>query len=133
MARPAKPIIWEIVQEMAIAGMNATNIARKFEIHVSNFLRQFKKEFEIDFRNYASEIRVDKAKCDDILWFQYRQAKKGNSRMLELLGREECGQGKEVVQTPSFDLVNNLERLLAIADNKIVNLEAKLANKPETE
>jgi hypothetical protein len=125
MARPPKPINWEIVKSMVVSGMKAVNIASWFDIDVSNFYDRFFEEFGCHYTTYASKFKQNNRKVEDILWMQYSQAMKGNTRMLERLGIEDCGQGqqKEAIKSPNQENIDK-DQLIYQLQNKINQLEA---------
>lgn len=92
MARPEKEINWKEVERRIEIGTSGVQIARAMGIDVNTFYRRFKEEYGCSIQDYdVGYIEVSKA---NILYVQYIKALAGNTRMLELLGREMCGQGK---------------------------------------
>ncbi len=104
MGRPPKEINWEIVEKRMQAGETAVSIASRHFIDPDTFYKRFKKQYGFSFGDRATRFReVGKS---DILFIQYMKALSGNIRMLELLGREWCGQGKnEISQSPFEDIL----------------------------
>ncbi len=92
MARPPKPINWAEVEKRMEIGQNGIEIASCLRLDVDTFYRRFKEEYGENFGGYAAKLPV----CgpQNILFMQYIKAMKGNTKMLELLGREWLGQGK---------------------------------------
>jgi len=92
MARPPKEINWKEVERRAEIGNSAREICRAFGIDTDTFYRRFKEEYGYSFGDFsAPALEASKA---NILYTQYVKALAGNTKMLELLGRELCGQGK---------------------------------------
>lgn len=90
--RPEKPIDWNIVEEALRGGCTGTEIAAWFNIHHDNFYRRVREEYGIDFTSFASSITP--AGDMQLRMTQYRQALKGNTQLLLMLGEERLGQGK---------------------------------------
>ena len=122
MARPPKPIDWELVKQMVIAGMSAKSIALRFDIDESNFYRRFKDEFGDDYTTFASKSKG--SKVENILFMQYAQAMKGNVKMLELLGYEYCGQGKKKDEKET-----DSELMKKSFDDKMTHIVGLLSNR----
>lgn len=92
VARPLKEINWKEVERRAEIGNTARQICQAFGIDTDTFYRRFKEEYGCSFGDFtAPALEASKA---NILYTQYIKALAGNTRMLELLGREICGQGK---------------------------------------
>lgn len=104
MSRPPKEINWDVVEKRMQAGETAASIASRHFIDTDTFYRRFKKQYGCSFQDYAAKFReVGKS---DILFTQYMKALAGNTKMLELLGKEWCGQGKsEINQSPFEDVL----------------------------
>lgn len=134
MARPPKPINWDMVIKWMEAGCTQNFIARQFNIHPKNFIHKFKQEFGCSFVNFVVDFTSDGK--ENIKAVQYFKAigltQKGDNKMLELLGKEWLGQGRdEVKESP-------LEEILTIRHENMI-LRAELnelkdtinANKPQ--
>ena len=128
MARPPKPINWDLVIAYMESGRTQDFIARKFNIHPTNFRRQFKKEFGDNFTRFASDFLSDGP--ENIHAMQYFKAigltTKGDNKMLELLGREWLGQGKEEIKESPFQEDIDTRHELMILRSKTRKLEEML-------
>ena len=93
MVRPLKEIKWEEVERRIEIGNTARQIAKALRVNIDTFYDRFKQEFGCSFSDYSvGAIEISAA---NILYTQYMKALGGNTKMLELLGKEICGQGKE--------------------------------------
>ena len=131
MARPIKNIKWEIVLKRMQAGNTAENIYSELELAPNTFYNRFKEEFGCSFCDYCDGKSHETGKAN-ILFTQYMKALSGNTHMLMLLGKEWCGQGKEVVAQSPYQAAINYEHKIMELENKINQLEAN-ANKSQTE
>lgn len=104
MSRPVKELDWNIVEKRMEAGENAMTIAIRHNVSLDSFYKKFKKHYGMPFHEMIHKMKsVGKS---NILFTQYAKALSGNIRMLELLGREWCGQGKmEATQSPFEDII----------------------------
>lgn len=119
MARPPKPINWDLVDRMMEAGCTADGIAGALHIHPTNFCNRFKKQYGKNFTNFANDFHSGgKA---NVQFNQYVKAMQGNIQMLTLLGREWLGQGREDVQESPYQ--SDIEK-----DHEIMRLRNQLAN-----
>jgi hypothetical protein len=115
MARPPKPIDWNLVERKMEAGCTATEIAWDFRMHIDTFSERFKQEYGKYFTEYAGNFHsVGKG---NVRHQQYERAMDGNTQMLTILGREWLGQEKEQKQRSQIDedrldaLLNQLQSL----------------------
>lgn len=115
MARPLKPIDWDLVERKMQAGCTASEIAWGFDMHIDTFSERFKQEYGGYFTEYKGNFRdVGKG---NIRHQQYERAMDGNTQMLTILGREWLGQEKEQKQRSQVDedrldaLLNQLQSL----------------------
>ena len=85
MARPLKPIDWNIVEKKMHAGCSGIEIAADFYIDRDTFYDRFKKEYGKSFSDYSAEFHcIGKG---NIRFRQYSKAMEGNPQMLILLGK----------------------------------------------
>lgn len=122
MARPPKEINWDVVEKRIQCGETAASISHRHCITLDTFYRRFKQRYGCNFQDYCDKYReVGKS---DIIFIQYMKALSGNIKMLELLGKEWCGQGKsEITQSP-------FEEVLALRHDNMM-LRAKLESMEE--
>jgi len=101
MARPCKEINWDIVEKRMEAGNSAATISSMHFIDTDTFYRRFKERYNCSFGDYSAKFH----ECgkSNIIFTQYMKALSGNTKMLELLGKEWCGQGKEIEKISPFE------------------------------
>lgn len=116
MARPPKEINWDIVEKKMEAGCSAKEICANL-CDLDTFYRRFKEKYGKSFGDYS----VDLYSIGDglIKFTQYMKAISGNIPMLQLLGKERLGQGKEQ------EKISPYEDLLALRHENMM-LKAKL-------
>ena len=128
MGRTPKPINWDIVVAYMESGCTQNFIARKFNIDPKNFRRRFKEEFGENFALFAPEFVSDGP--ENVKAMQYFKAigltTKGDNKMLELLGKEWLGQGKEEVKESPFQEEIDARHELMILRSKNRKLEEAL-------
>lgn len=97
MSRPEKPINWEVVENLLIAGCLGTEIAAQFDMHPNTFYDRVEKQYNLSFTDYSSE---KKCKGNSLIRAkQFEKAvKKGDNTMLIWLGKNRLGQ-KETQET----------------------------------
>ena len=120
MARPKKPIIWELVERKMEAGCTAREIAASFCINIDTFYDRFKEEYGHAFSDFSDEYFY--AGIGNLKYVQYTRALKGNTQMLILLGKEHLGQGKEQVQKYSNEELLEISHQNMILRNEIAKL-----------
>jgi hypothetical protein len=88
-----KEINWKEVERRIEVGTSGATIAKCLRIHPDTFYERFKDEYNMTFTEYTSGMTA----ClpANILLRQYIKAMEGNVEMLKLLGRENCGQGRD--------------------------------------
>lgn len=105
MARPKKDINWDIVEKKMEAGLSAKEIYECM-CDSDTFYRRFKEQFGESFQDYSARSRT--VGPGNIKFTQYMKALAGNVPMLQLCGREMCGQGKEEIkQSPYQDNIDH--------------------------
>lgn len=93
MARPKKEISWLRVEQMMESGASAKEIAGALAIDLDTFYSRFKEEFGKGFSDYSDSFRS--GGYANLRHMQYVSALKGNSSMLQYLGRIWLGQKTE--------------------------------------
>jgi AraC-like DNA-binding protein len=90
MARPEKPIDWELVDRFLEAGCNQKQICSSIGISEDTLQRRFKDKYGVAYSVYA----VQKAQYGEALLLeaQMRKALEGNTQMLIWLGRNRLKQ-----------------------------------------
>lgn len=136
MARPLKTISWKIVEKKAECGISASTIAFELGIDLDTFYRRFKREYGKSFGDFKDEF-IQSGRSN-IIFTQYMKALSGNSKMLELLGREWLGQGKEQEKISPMEEVITLTHENIILKAELQRLKEKVDrelhdDKPKTE
>lgn len=90
MARPQKPVNWEIVLKRMEAGNTAKSICTFLEWDTDTFYRRFKDEFGIGFGDYSASRK--EFGLQDLEYTQHMKALSGNAEMLKWLGKVRLGQ-----------------------------------------
>ena len=131
MARPVKTINWKIVERKMECGIPAIDIAFENNIDINTFYRRFKKEYNKNFGDYKDNfIQSGRA---NIIFTQYMKALSGNNKMLELLGREWLGQGKEPEKKSPLEEVITLTHENILLKAELEKIKEKINDyKPET-
>lgn len=100
MARPPKPINWELVEKRMEAGSNAKEIAGTLQIDINTFYDRFKIEYGKSFADFAD--RYYDCGNANLRLTQYVKALAGNTNMMILLGRERLKQGREEIKVSPY-------------------------------
>lgn len=109
--RPAKPVDWELVDSLLLAGCNGVEIASHFDMHEATFYEKVQEKHKMLFTAYALE---KKSKGDSLLRkVQFSKALKGDNTMLVWLGKNRLSQreGQDPNPLPPND--QNLTTLIA--------------------
>ncbi len=142
MARPPKPIDWDLVEAKVAAGCSGIEIAQDFRLDDNTFYSRFQKEYGESFSDYScKQNRVGEG---NIKYVQYIKAiglsnkgelkGKGDTTLLIHLGRTRCNQVE--AQAPKEIVLPPHEDYIALQD-KYIRLEHELnelknAIKPQT-
>ncbi len=99
--RPQKPIDWELVDRLLIAGCMGTEIAPHFDMHYETFYDRCAMEKGMGFTEYSKQKR---SVGDSILReVQFKKAKDGDNTLLIWLGKNRLKQA----ESPSELTVND--------------------------
>jgi hypothetical protein len=121
MARPPKPINWDVVLKRMKAGNTAVQISNEHEIDLDTFYRRFKKEFGCSFGDYAGNSY--EGGNGNILYNQYIKAvDEGDVRMLIHLGKVRLGQREPESLNTQAPLQSDIDK-----DHMIMRLQYKIA------
>lgn len=128
MARPPKPIDWELVDRLLMAGCLGTEIAAHFDMHPDTFYNRVVDKYSMGFTEYQQEKRM---KGESLLRAkQFEKAIKGDNSMLIWLGKNRLDQrdGEDKKQNPSNDklLTDLLSSIKSEKDQIIENLTNEL-------
>jgi hypothetical protein len=130
MARPPKPIDWELVEAKVAAGCDGIEIAQDFRIRDNTFYDRFKLEYGESFQDYR--CRQQRVGEGNIKFVQYAKAlgltKKGDTQLLTFLGRTRLGQveaqpAKEKELPPTEELLQLQDRYIQLEHkfNELMN------------
>jgi hypothetical protein len=133
MARPVKPINWDMVHKYIECGCPAKEIAGKFDIYINNFYTKFKEHFGEGFESYAS--RVHENVLSDIRLMIYAKAinnkAPGNSNLLTFIAKCKLGfKEPDIVHTlaPNQEKIDESHRIIEL-EHKLAVAEAKNADR----
>lgn len=129
MARPKKPINWDVVEKRMEAGCSAKEIAASIPVEINTFYDRFKEEFGCGFGDFADTFCS--AGDGNLRYTQYMKALSGNLNMLMFLGKERLGQGKDEVMKSPYEETLELRHENMILRNRLANLD-KDADKSQT-
>jgi len=130
MSRPEKPIDWELVDELLLAGCTGIEIAPNFDMHYETFYDRVRAKYNIGFTEYCS---LKRSQGDSILRkVQYDKAASGDNTQLIWLGKNRLKQSEnpqEVAATQEIathfkgimDQLSSLQSQRKIADTSIEN------------
>jgi len=115
MGRPGKPVDWEKVDRLLMAGCKGTEIAPHFDINVHTFYRKVEEQYSMTFTEYCA-LKRDQG-ISLIRVKQFEKAIKGDNTMLVWLGKNLAGQ-KENMDAGNVqydpDTIANLNRLMSL-------------------
>jgi hypothetical protein len=90
MSRPEKPIDWDKVDELLMAGCLGTEIAANYDMHPNTFYDRVVQKYNMSFTDYCSEKR---SKGESFLRLvQFKKAVEGDNSMLIWLGKNRLKQ-----------------------------------------
>ncbi len=132
MGRPKKEINWEIVQRKIEAGCSAKEIYGGL-VDENTFYERFKEHFGKAFADFSGELRS--AGPGNIRFTQYMKALAGSAPMLQLCGREMCGQGKEPEKISPYEETMEIrhENMMLKAELARIKEIMNGDNKPQAE
>jgi len=104
MGRSPKPINWDDVEMMMMAGATGVEIAGAFDLHPQSFYDRFEKEYNTLFTQ-SSICRKEGGKAR-LRHAQLKNALKGNTALLIRLGEVHLGQGQKVDIAPRDEELN---------------------------
>jgi len=101
MSCPPKPIDWEKVDNLLMAGCTGTEIAPHFDIHPDTFYRRVNEKYGVGFTEYCS---IKRQKGDSLLREkQFQLAMNGDKGLLIWLGKNRLGQKEPSDNNKNFD------------------------------
>ncbi len=128
MGRTPKEINWDIVEKKIEAGCSAKEIY-ECVVDSDTFYRRFKEHFGENFADYSA--RVKNVGPGNIRFTQHMKALAGNTNMLQLLGRELLGQGKEPERISPYEDSMAIRHENMILRAELAKLKEGNADKPE--
>ena len=130
MARPLKDINWDMVEKKMEAGCTAREIYGNV-CDEDTFYRRFKDKYGCSFGDYAGQsYQIGNG---NLKFAQYMRALAGNNPMLQLLGKERLGQGRDVGLDPPRDDVLAITHENMLLKAEIEKMKAPHGNKYEAE
>ncbi len=101
MTRPEKPIDWDKVDNLLMAGCKGTEICPHFDMHPNTFYDRVAEKYKMSFTEYSTQKR---SKGDSLLLAkQFEKAIKGDNTLLIWLGKTRLGQTDHISDTPPND------------------------------
>lgn len=88
--RPQKPIEWDVVDQLLMAGCTGTEVAANFNIYPDTLYRRVQEEFAITFTEYAAKYE-EKGKAL-IKLKQFEKALEKDNTLLIWVGKQRLGQ-----------------------------------------
>ena len=98
MSRPHKPIDWDLVDKLLMAGCLGTEIAPHFDLHPTTFYERVEHQYGMSFTNYSTEKKAQGESC--LRAKQYEVAMEGDKTMLVWLGKQRLKQREPEPKTP---------------------------------
>lgn len=131
MSRPEKPIDWDLVDELLVAGCLGTEIAPHFNLHPTTFYNRVEEKHGMSFTNYSCE------KCsqgDSILRkVQFDKAVNADSTMLIWLGKNRLKQSDKDLSKEINEVKADLGKLSAsIAEGRAQHVAAQPTDRSES-
>jgi hypothetical protein len=130
VGRTKKEINWDVVEKKVEAGCSAAEIY-EFICHRDTFYDRFKEHFGENFADYST--RVQRVGPGNVKYLQYMKMLSGNIPMMQLLGREWLGQGKEEVKASPLDESIAIRHENMMLRAEIDKLKETCADKPKAE
>jgi hypothetical protein len=137
MARPEKPINWEIVLLKMEAGCTAKMIAHECNISLDRFYDRFIKEYDCSFGDYSPKSY--ESGNGKILYTQYIKALGGNVPLLLRLGELRLNQKSALNQDAAInkemldEILEGLKRLPGFEDKIIFKIDEIYNSNDENE
>lgn len=108
MSRPEKPIDWDKVEQLLLAGATGVEIAPHFDLHYDTFYTRFKDYHGVGFTVYCSSRFQQGNGLLKLKSFQ--KAMRGDNTQLTLNLKNRCGyhEGKHDQEVPNDKYLNIL-------------------------
>lgn len=132
MARPEKPIDWDLVDQLLMADCHGTDCAAEFDMHPDTFYRKVQEKYNIGF----TELSLQRKKQGDsnLRAQQYKKAlgqtDKGDNTLLIWLGKTRLKQRENDTSTEyTPELLAHFARIMAqVAPNTQSDLKIDTNN-----
>lgn len=121
--RKEKPINFEILEQLVMAQNSKDEIASFFDMSDRSLEKKISKHYGITWIEFARILR-NKGNLS-IRTKQFKEALKGNNRMLELWGKLYLGQNEVYQEKPRNDDLNDLKHQLMILQAENDKLRAQ--------
>jgi hypothetical protein len=112
MSRPEKPIDWELVDELLVAGCDGNQISPFFNMHPDTFYRRVMEKYGVCFTVLQS---IKRAEGDAVLLTaQYKKAAAGDNTMMVWLGKNRLKQKENPTElTLSTETVQSFKEVMS--------------------
>lgn len=130
MGRTKKEINWEYIQAQIEIGCTAKEMYDCM-CDSDTFYKRFKEHFGENFSDYSAKFRSVGA--GHIKATQYLKARAGNIPMLQLMGRELCGQGQDPEKISPYEDTVALRHANMLLQARLDKLEGYNGDQPQTE
>lgn len=115
MARPEKPIDWDKVDQLLMAGCHGTEIASYFNMHPNTFYTKLETNYKCGFTEFSA---LKKSHGDALLRnVQFEKALDKDNTMMIWLGKQRLGQKEN--KEESIDKANLIALLKAFHEGDI--------------
>lgn len=108
-SRPIKPVDWDLVDELLLAGCNSVEIAPHFNLHPTTFCEKVFVRYNMTFTAYSTEKRSEGHSI--LRKAQFDKATKGDSTMLIWLGKNRLDQRDKDLSKEIEEIKADLGRL----------------------
>lgn len=131
MPRPEKPIDWDKVDKLLMAGCKGTEIAPHFNMHVNTFYDKVKDHYNICFTEYSL---IKKQEGDSLLRkAQFDKALKEDNTMLIWLGKQRLEQRDSYSEVDSQTMSDLLAFAAAMKATRNEALQDKSSSHTESQ
>lgn len=111
MSRPEKPIDWNKVDHLLMAGCDGTQIAPFFNMHPNTFYNKVQEQYNMGFSDYQTLKRCEGDAT--ILTAQYDKAVAGDNTMMVWLGKNRLKQRENPTElTVSTETVQTFKEIM---------------------
>ena len=108
MGRPKKPIDWEKVKDLCIAGCSGTEIAPHFDMHPDTLYLRCEEVHGMTFTAFSAKFAEKGVSLLRAQQFAKAMGKtdKGDNTLLIWLGKVRCGQSEKKVELSNDDITD---------------------------